>query len=400
MVWYDAVILALLVYTAWSGAQRGLVTQLAWIAALILCFKFADKLAPIIEPQINVEQPLKHWIAMFVLYIGFSLGSFMVARIMNSWMEKAKFKDFDRHLGGLLGLVKGVVIALVATFFAVTLSGSLKETVLQSHTGEVACWILDNVEPLTPDYFHEYLAQYRKELAPIHDDHLGEPSSLHDILDRTRNFSPSSGNGETVGQGDGFQIPDFFDGLGGGSGTTRAEDAGFDDFQNAPTFDQMLRTLPANIRENVGDELHTRWNSSSPEEKRNLVDNLTRSFDRKLPSIITDFMARSSAPTTPQGSRAVDPSFAAKLDQIGTIYKDRESIVRRTMEHLTGVPPKVREAVIDDWYADLTMQPSDPDKTTGVETRLDERILNQLDKAGVWQQLSFELKQRLNQSRR
>jgi len=82
MVWYDFVILAILAYTAWQGAQKGLVTQLAWIAAIILCFKFADKLAPAIEGQINVEQPLRHWIAMFILYLGFSLGSFLAPDLL------------------------------------------------------------------------------------------------------------------------------------------------------------------------------------------------------------------------------------------------------------------------------------------------------------------------------
>ena len=209
MIWYDFVILAILVYTAWSGAQRGLVTQLAWIAALVLCFKFADKLAPAIEPQINVEQPLRHWIAMFVLYLGFSLGSFLAARILNSWMEQAKIKDFDRHLGGLFGLLKGVIIGLVVTFFAVTLSGSLKATVLQSKTGYAACVILDNIEPLTPEYFHEYLAKYRDELSPIHGDHDHLETGSSTIPDlwgtngNVRNESPGTE------QGTGLNLPEI-----------------------------------------------------------------------------------------------------------------------------------------------------------------------------------------------
>ena len=189
MVWYDIVVLAILAYCAWQGAQRGLVTQLAWIAALILCFKFADQLAPAIEPQINVEQPLRHWIAMFILYLGFSIGAFMLARIMNSWLEQAKFKDFDRHLGGVFGLVKGGIIVMVITFFAVTLSESLKATVLQSGTGRVACRVLDGIQPLTPQYFpeywHEYLDRYQKELEPLHNEdiELGDgTSSLPDFM--------------------------------------------------------------------------------------------------------------------------------------------------------------------------------------------------------------------------
>jgi uncharacterized membrane protein required for colicin V production len=396
MVWYDFVILALLVYTTWSGAQRGLVTQLAWIAALILCFKFADKLAPALEPQINVEQPLRHWIAMFILYVGFSLGSFMVARILNSWMEKAKFKDFDRHLGGLLGLLKGVIIAMVITFFSVTLSQSLKATVLQSKTGHLACVILDNVEPLTPAHFSEYLAKYRKELQGVHQEHLGSPTSLRDLFGETGQVDGL--NGAVEGQGNGFQLPDFFNGLGSGSGSApRVDDSTAT--TTAPTFDQMWRKLPNQLKENLGTQIQQRWNTATPEQKRSLLDNLTSSFDTQLPTVVTDFLSNTGQPARSQAGSSPSATFTQRLNEIGTIYQDRETIVKRTMEHLAGVPPQVQQAVIDDWYADLTMQP-DPDRTTTIETRLDERILRQLDKAGVWQQLSLELKQRLNQSRR
>ena len=398
MVWYDFVALAILVYAVWSGAQRGLITQLAWIAALILCFKFADKLAPIIEPQINVEQPLRHWVAMFVLYIGFSLGSFMAARVLNSWMEKAKFKDFDRHLGAVLGLFKGVVVVLVVTFFAVTLSGSLKATVLHSQTGEAACWILDNVEPLTPEYFHDYLAKYREELAPIHNEHLGHPTSFTDLLGGHREESQPGGDEQP--QDNGFSLPEYFNGLGGGTEAGQPGSTGSTDIADVPTFDQMWRKLPQQLKDDVGTEIQQRWNSATPEQKQDLVNGLSQSFGTRLPSVVNDFLTSAGSRNDRQGTGTAGGTFQERLNEIGDIYRDRETIVQRTMEHLAGVPPQVRDAVIDDWYADLTMRATDPDTTTTVATRLDDRILRQLDKAGIWQQLSFDLKQRLNQSRR
>jgi uncharacterized membrane protein required for colicin V production len=394
MVWYDGVILALLVYSAWNGAQKGLITQLAWIAALILCFKFADKLAPMIEPQINVEQPLRHWIAMFVLYIGFSLGSFMVARIMNSWLEKAKFKDFDKHLGGILGLLKGAVIALVVTFFAVTLSESLKATVLKSYTGIATCEFLDRVEPLTPDYFRGYRERYMEELATIHNEHLGNPTTFPDLL---------GGNGPTDSQGqgsDGFNLPDFFNGLGNKTDAERPDNSGSVDMVNTPTFDQLLRELPTELRDSVSRDLQTRWNTSTAEQKQNLMRSLEQSLEYQLPNVVRDFLTTSGPQNGLQGSDMTATTFQAQLQEIGDIYGNREVIVQRTMERLTGVPAQVRDSVINDWYADIKMQPSDPDTTTTIDTLLDERILRQVDRAGVWPRLSLELQQRLDKSRR
>ncbi|MCA9082624.1 MAG: CvpA family protein [Planctomycetaceae bacterium] len=392
MIWYDFVVLAVLIYCAWQGAQRGLVTQLAWIAALILCFKFSDKLAPSIEHMINVEQPLKHWIAMFVLYLGFSLGSFVVARMLNSWLEQARFKDFDRHLGGLFGLLKGVVICLVITFFAVTLSESLKATVLQSRTGYAACIILDNIEPLTPDYFHDHLVKYREQLRPIHEQ-LGHETSLPDIWNGS---GPISGGGTSnSGQGGGFELPDLF----GDSGTlpsdstTPAQPA-------APSLDQLLRAMPQQLRDQFGAQIQRQWNSATPEQKQNLITNLGRSFDFEMPAIVTDFIGRVSQQST-SGSTGRQGSATEMLNQIGDIYRDRNTIVQRTQEHLAGIPPEVQQAVIADWYADLSMLATDPDPQTNIQTRLDDRIIRQLDKAGVsLNRLSYEVQQRLNQSLR
>lgn len=404
MVWYDFAILALLVYTMWSGAQRGFVTQLAWIAALVLCFKFADKLAPMIEPQISVEQPLKHWIAMLILYLAFSLGCFMVARILNSWMEKAKFKDFDRHLGGLLGLLKGGVLAMVITFFAVTLSESLQATVMQSYTGPAACWVLDTIEPITPDHFKEYLEQYHDSLGgDAHESHLGAPTSLDEILglddDPSVPTPPGSGSG----------ISDFFNEMtGSGTGSQFSPN---NETTSDTSFSDLLSKLPQRYSTSITNQLQERWQQSSASERRNLLDQLDSPFNTQVPAMLKDFLAgkgtetgqgsgsENSNPPTPRVSAT---QLLNTLNAIGDIYGDRDYIVNEALTRLDGVPLEVQKAVIDDWYADWSFQRTDPDPTTARNTALDDRILSQLNKRDkdIWNQLSLELRQRLATPRR
>ncbi len=407
MVWYDIVILAILVYATWQGAQRGLVTQLAWIAALILCFKFADKLAPMIEPQINVDQPLRHWIAMLVLYVGFSLGSFMAAGILNSWMEKAKFKDFDRHLGALLGFLKGVVIGLVVTFFAVTVFDSLKAAVLVSYSGRGACWILDTVKPITPDYFPAYLqnalTDLEKGLSPIHEEHLGDAASISDLW--TGQPGSSTTPGGVQGQGVGFQLPDIVDGVMRGLNPESLGSPKSSVVNTGTSFDEMWRTLPQLAKDQFGAQLQQQWNSATPEQKQSLVNNLGRSFDAEVPSVIGGFLTnvggQSGGSSGGAGTPYTQGNFSQLLNEIGDIYKNREVVVKKTQDYLIGVPPQIQQAVIEDWFADLSLQTTDPDPLTNVRTRLDDRIIRQLDKAGVgFGGLSFDLQQRLNQSRR
>ena len=82
----DIVVLAVLLYCMVKGASRGLLSQLAWVIALLLCFKFSGTLAPAIEPMIGVAPPLKQWIAMLVVYVGLCGVSFVAAGMLSSWM--------------------------------------------------------------------------------------------------------------------------------------------------------------------------------------------------------------------------------------------------------------------------------------------------------------------------
>lgn len=397
MVWYDFAILALLVYTMWSGAQRGFVTQLAWIAAIVLCFKFANQLAPAIEGQINVEQPLRHWIAMLVLYLAFSLGSFMVARILNSWMERAKLKDFDRHLGGLLGLVKGGMIAMVITFFAVTLSESLQATVMKSYSGQAACYVLDHVEPITPDHFRDYLQKYRDGLGDhVHEGHLGESGSLSDIFGSDNDSAVPRPPGNTGG---GFG--DIFDGLVNSS--NKPDGSSSPDGGSAGvggSFRDLISAIPGQISNSAQNRLQDQWQKSSPEKRRNLLDQMNNSFGNQVPEVLRNFLAGTGQGGANSDSTPRDTAqMVSTLNAIGDIYGDRDYIVNQALSRLDGVPLEVQKDVIDDWYADWSFQGVDPDPATARNTGLDERILSQLNKRGIWNQLSLGLRRRLTDSR-
>ena len=56
----DLIVLGVLLFCAVRGATRGLLSQLAWVVALVLCFKLSGKLAPVIEPMIGAaEVPMR-----------------------------------------------------------------------------------------------------------------------------------------------------------------------------------------------------------------------------------------------------------------------------------------------------------------------------------------------------
>jgi uncharacterized membrane protein required for colicin V production len=163
-MWYDLLTLGILMYAMFRGAMKGIVWQLATIAALLMCFFFSGSLSAAVAPFIRVEPPLNQWIAMFILYLGFSFVSFGVARALHEMIESMRIEALDRHLGAILGLVKGGMFSLFLTFFLVTLSHSARETIISSESGYVAAVVIDRLDPVIPGDLHALLEPYIRRL--------------------------------------------------------------------------------------------------------------------------------------------------------------------------------------------------------------------------------------------
>ena len=163
-MWYDLLTLVILMYAMFRGAMKGIVWQLATIAALLMCFFFSGTLSAALAPFIRVEPPLNQWIAMFILYLGFSFVSFGVARAAHEMIESMRIEALDRHLGAILGLVKGGMFSLFLTFFLVTLSHAARETIINSESGYVAAVVIDRLDPVIPGDLHALLEPYIRRL--------------------------------------------------------------------------------------------------------------------------------------------------------------------------------------------------------------------------------------------
>jgi membrane protein required for colicin V production len=163
-MWYDLLTLGILMYAMFRGATKGIVWQLATIAALLMCFFFSGSLSHVIAPFIRVEEPLNKWIAMLVLYLVFSFVCFGAARVLHEAIESMRIEALDRHMGALLGLVKGGMFSLFLTFFLVTLSNSARESITRSESGYVAAVVIDRLDPVIPGDLHALLEPYLRRL--------------------------------------------------------------------------------------------------------------------------------------------------------------------------------------------------------------------------------------------
>jgi uncharacterized membrane protein required for colicin V production len=428
----DLVVITVLLYTTWRGASRGLVSQLAWIVALIACFAFAKsfslKLAPLIAQNFpQIEPPLDRWISMFILYMGFAFVSFGVARVLRGWLEKAKFDGFDKHLGGLFGLVKGVVICLVGIFFAVTLSSGMRETVLASHSGHAAAVIMQRLAPVMPNELAGVIEKAQQHLNhdDFHKDHLdGEESGFDDFIDRLPDFGSGQGN-QPEHNVSGFAEQDGF--VGEGIGAERDTSNSGGGTPSGITLTDIIRKLPSSIGNDIKNRALNALRNASPEQQRNLSDQLrslaSNQFgdqsSQQVNSVLKNWISKTegdssssfdSLPSTndPPIANNNNRSLAIiqqTLKQIGEIYSDHTEAQRdftnSITEKLDGVPTQVQAAVLQDWYADLMPGQTDPDPETVLRTQLDIRILRQLQAANISPtRLSSQLQQRLNDARR
>jgi membrane protein required for colicin V production len=416
----DLVVLGVLLYCAVRGASRGLLSQLSWVIALLLCFKFSGTLAPAIEPMIGVDPPLKQWLAMLAVYVGLCGVSFVVAGMLSSWMAKAKIIDFDKHLGGILGFVKGVIICMTVMFFAITMSPPMRQIVSQTYSGYGAALILHNSKyliPLLPENaiptVQNVIDNFNKSLQTGPDDLNGATPI------EAGTFGSDSGNGGSLANSGGFDLSNFIPkGLGSGTtanggGSSTPGFGGITPAESGPSLQDLLSQVPANLRNQLSQSMVDTLQNSSAEEKQRLLNQLSSNIPQNAGAILTDFFRGSTgsgSSTSSGGQGGSIPTTAAQLGQnetsllseIAGIYSQRNDIIAKSKQYLAGVPGDVQRRVLEDWHADAMGLNNDPDPGTDVNTRIDDRILRQMNRAGISldRLTNIDLRNRLSQANR
>ena len=99
-------------------------------------------------------------VALLVVYVAVSLAVYLVTRTLRGAVEHFKLEAYDRHLGSILGGVKGVMLCLVITLVAVAISPAAREQVMQSKSGYAVAVVLDKLQPIIPAGVHEVIAPY------------------------------------------------------------------------------------------------------------------------------------------------------------------------------------------------------------------------------------------------
>jgi len=116
MTGFDYAVLAVmglsLLWALLRGFVRELVSMIGWVAAFVLSIMFTQALAVMLPESLG---PLLSSLLAFVaIFIGVWVISGLVGLVLSKLVRAVGLGWGDRFLGGLLGLVRGAVIVLLA----------------------------------------------------------------------------------------------------------------------------------------------------------------------------------------------------------------------------------------------------------------------------------------------
>ncbi len=177
MQFYDLLMLAIMGGAVLFGLWKGLAWQVASLAAIFVSYFVAINFRGELAGLIQAEPPWDRFLAMLILFIVTSLAIWILFGFVKRTIKQLHLKSFDRQIGGLLGAVKGVVLCIIVTLFAVTLLGDrTREAICTSKSGNYIAQALHRLEGVVPAEIGQYIDPYIDRFHDAMQEH--QPESL------------------------------------------------------------------------------------------------------------------------------------------------------------------------------------------------------------------------------
>jgi membrane protein required for colicin V production len=114
--WIDYVIIAIIVFSTLISIARGFFREalslLTWIAAFWVGFHFSKNLSLLLQPYLS-QNNLRIILAFVLLFILTLIAGSMINFIITRLVSRAGLGGFDRMLGMLFGLGRGILFVAV-----------------------------------------------------------------------------------------------------------------------------------------------------------------------------------------------------------------------------------------------------------------------------------------------
>ena len=160
---YDGVMALIVLFATVHGYWKGATWQIAPIMSLVLGYMVAMPMS-VTTAHYFGDPPQNRLFALVTIYIGVSLVVYFLVRSFREGIEKAKLTELDRHLGALLGALKGILLTLAITVILLIYSSMARDLILKSESSSIAAKIINAVYPILPKAMHDILSPYLQQL--------------------------------------------------------------------------------------------------------------------------------------------------------------------------------------------------------------------------------------------
>jgi membrane protein required for colicin V production len=156
----DWIFIAVLMVSLLLGAGRGLIYEvlslLSWIAAFVLAQWFAPSVAAKL-PIAGASEGLRYAAAFVLVFVVFVFAGSLLARLLKRGFSSVGLEPADRALGAAFGLVRGVLVLLVATVLVAMTPMKMERWWKESAGVGATTAMLKGLKPLLPVEFGKYL---------------------------------------------------------------------------------------------------------------------------------------------------------------------------------------------------------------------------------------------------
>ena len=170
---YDTIMLIIMGAAVFIGWRKGMVSQVAAIVSLVASFFVATNFYERVAGTISAAEPWNRIAGFVIVYLGTSLVVWIFFRQIRLSVKRMQLGDFDRQMGGLLGIAKGTALVTIITLVAVNLlTPGPRQAIAQSRSGYLVSHVVHVIDPIMPSRVQQFLAGYVRRL----DEVVGTPA--------------------------------------------------------------------------------------------------------------------------------------------------------------------------------------------------------------------------------
>jgi membrane protein required for colicin V production len=169
LTWADLAIVFALLVSVVVGAVRGFVFEALSLGAWVLAYLAAPFLAPVVGSWLPPQSVPGGWQEVAAVVLAFVLVLVLcglAARLLRALLHATPLKAADRLLGSGFGLLRGVLLVLLAAVLIGFTPLRQHPAWTESHARPAAATALQALAPLLPQDLHRLLERHAPQAAP------------------------------------------------------------------------------------------------------------------------------------------------------------------------------------------------------------------------------------------